>query len=271
MKFIPLLLSLLCGCFLLVNAVKGPSVEEFASQVYQMANEKFATFFKTAGTPVTASAHPSLRTEDAELHPRATYHLTYYKDSDCTQIDYIVDLKVSRCLSFFGNERKRIVSEQDSSWIIASELYDDACENALGGTLAENSYPKNVCTGEGGVYTTFDIIAHPLKSIPGGGASFVFYDSEDDCLISKNTNLARAQLVWTWPMDVCSIGFFDYQKTVSCDATAWKFDTYNDNTCTPEPASQQSFSNDPAISCPLGFFGIPFQVLCIADSETASG
>jgi hypothetical protein len=274
MKFILLLLSLLlCGGLHLGRAVKTPNAEELASKVYEMANEKFASFFKTKGTPVTDYVHPSLRTEEAEIHPRATAHITYYKDSDCTQIDYILDRKISRCLSSFGNQRIRIVSEQDSSWILAFEQYDDACENALGGFTSEASFPKNVCIDGGdGISTSFDIIAHPLKSIPAGGAAFVFYDSQNDCDISKHTNLARAHVMWTWPMGVCQNGFLGYQKVVSCDSTAWKLDIYNDNTCTPEPISQGSFSTVPAVSCPdIEFFSIPYQVLCIADSETASG
>jgi hypothetical protein len=40
-----------------------------------------------------------------------------------------------------------------------------------------------------------NIIGEPKKAIPGGGNALVFYNSPQECAISKNSNLGRAILV----------------------------------------------------------------------------
>jgi glucuronate isomerase len=126
-----LLLVLSVLCQLGQTVAKDPSPEEFASQLYQKASEKVASFFKTAGTPVADYAHPSLRTEVADRHPRATAHFTYYRDDKCTEINSIIDYK-SRCLNPLGNETVHVVSEQDSTWTLTFYQFDNACENYFG-------------------------------------------------------------------------------------------------------------------------------------------
>jgi hypothetical protein len=266
MKLLLLLSVVLCQLGRTVS--KDPSTEEFASQLYEKASEQVASFFKTAGTPVTDFVHPSLRTEETEIHPRATAHFTYYKDSSCTQLDYILDYKISRCIKSFPIVRIRIVGEQDSTWTLTFDHYDDACENDLGMSDPMQTFPKNTCVPYGGAYVTFNLIAHPLKSIPGGGGAFVFYRNQDDCHISKHTNLGRAVTMITVPNGVCSTGHLGPVlgplKTVSCDSTALTFDHFYDLGCT-QLFYQNSYSTVQAESCPVGE-PFPYQALCITDS-----
>jgi hypothetical protein len=271
MKSILVLFPLLCGYVQLIRAVQSPKTEEFAFQIYQMATEKVGSFFKTAGTPVTDSVHPSLRTEEAEIHPRATAHLTYYRDSQCTQVDYILDVKIGRCFTFLGDTIKPVItSEDDSTWTLAFVPYDASCEKIMDSRPSQN-YPKNTCiiTNDGPV--TFNLIAHPLKSIPGGGEALVFYDNYNDCQISKHTNLARANMVATWRTDDCTAAIFGfYVKSVSCDSSSMKFNGYQNGFCTI-PTSAFEISTDPAVfDCAalpdLVNYSGNFQALCIADS-----
>jgi hypothetical protein len=127
-----LLLVLSVLCRLGESVAKDPNPEEFASQLYEKASEKVVSFFKTAGTPVVDFVHPSLRTEETEFHKRATAHFSYYKDSDCTELNYIVDQKISRCINRLGNEKIRVVSEDATSWTLTFHQYDASCENYLG-------------------------------------------------------------------------------------------------------------------------------------------
>jgi hypothetical protein len=127
------------------------------------------------------------------------------------------------------------------------------------------SYPKNECIRYGGSYLTFNLIAQPLKSIPGGGAAFVYYDNLDDCRISKHTNLGRAETVLTIPRSACSTGAFGPVNVVSCDSSAMTFQHYYDETCT-QPWYQQSYTTVQADSCSPADVPIPNQVLCITDS-----
>jgi hypothetical protein len=255
-----LLLVLSVLCQLGRSVAKDSIPEEFASQLYQKASEQVASFFKTAGTPVADYAHPSLRTEEAEFHPRATAHFTYYRDDKCTEIDYIIDYKISRCINFLSNRRIRIVSEDDSSWTLAFT----SCENYLG-VSSGTQFPKNTCVLFNRAYVTFNLIAQPLKSMPGGGAAFVFYDNQDDCQISKHTNLGRAETVLTIPMGICSTGAFGPVTIVSCDSTALTYQFYNDISCT-QPAYQRSYSTVQAGSCAPYPDKLPYQVLCLTDS-----
>jgi hypothetical protein len=114
-----LLLVLSALCLLGRSVAKDPSPEESTSLLYKKASEKIASFLKTAGSLVPDNVHPYLRTEEADIHPRATAHFTYYKDAACTELDYILDFKISGCMNFWAYQRIRIVSEQDSTWILA--------------------------------------------------------------------------------------------------------------------------------------------------------
>jgi hypothetical protein len=266
-----LLLVLSVLCQLGQSVAKDASPEEFASQLYQKSSEKVVSFFKTAGIPATDFVHPSLRSEETELHPRATAHFTYYKDSDCTELNYMVDQKISRCLNRLGNQKIRIVSEDASSWTLAFDQYDAACENYLGVASEMHTFTKNACVPSGDAYVTFNLIAHPLKAIPGGGGAFVYYDNLVDCQISKHVNLARAETVITLPNNVCTYGGFNgYTRITSCNAIALRFNFYTDNLCTLAPLFSQSFSTVHAESCP-NMEPVPFQTTCILDSGTASG
>jgi hypothetical protein len=278
MKFIPHLLCFLCGCFQMGRAANILHRDEFASQAFQTAYEKVASFFKTSGTPVTDYAHPSLRTEESGIHDRATAHFTFYKDNQCTQPDYFVDTKISRCSRFLGsslpNLKLTVLEESGTKWIIGLQQTDEFCEPV--NDPLPLAFPKNTCTSIGFFgFITFNLIAHPLKSIPGGGAAVVLYDNEVDCQISKHTNLARAQMVLTWPMGVCSVGSFEPLKIVSCDATSMKFniDSANNGLCAPEAAVAGEIPTDPKCAT----VGLPFrdphpyQVLCIADSGATTG
>jgi hypothetical protein len=257
-----LFLSVLCRFSR--SVAKDPSPEEFASQLYEKASEQVATFFKNAGTPVTDYDHPSLRTADTEIHPRATAHFIFYRDDKCTHLDYIVDYKISRCLNILNYQRIRIVSEQDSTWTLVFDQYDASCENYLGMGFDTQSFPKNICVPYYSGSMTFNLIAHPLKAIPGGAAAFVYYDNLEDCLISKHTNLGRAGTVATIPTSGCSTGQLGPVNIVSCDSSAVTFQHYHDSLCT-QPWVQNSYSTVAAEACPVEKLS-PYQVLCITDS-----
>jgi hypothetical protein len=80
------------------------------------------------------------------------------------------------------------------------------------------TFTKNSCVPSGNDYVTFNLIAHPLQSIPGGGGAFVYYDNLVDCQISKHVNLARAETVLTLPNNVCTYGgFIGFARIISCD------------------------------------------------------
>jgi hypothetical protein len=252
------------------NAAKMLVLEEVASKLYQKGSEVAGSFFKTAGTPVVDYVHPSLRTEsDPVLHERATAHFAIYTDPDCLQLDSILDLKINRCASFYtGNLKPTLMEETGSSWLLSLQDYDASCESTIGSPVVQ-TFEKNVCqeSALGIGFVKFNLIGHPKKSIPGGGGAWVFYDNDDDCEISKHTNLARAQMMITWPIGGCTDGFFSFVKPISCDATEFTLDLYNDALC---PAGMSwgtaQYSTNPAIlGCPHNsIFLTPFQVRCIA-------
>jgi hypothetical protein len=275
MKLI-LLLSVLCGSFQLGSAVNTANMDEFASQVYHSAIEKVGSFFKTAGTPVTNSVRPSLRTESGGLHERATAHFTFYKDAVCTELNFVIDFKIGRCFSFLGNSQLFMNAEDSTGWDILTMPYDATCTIPQGSPDFTH-YSKKTCTDFGnGDYIKFDIIAHPLRSVEGGGGALVFYDDQYDCQVSKHTNLARAQVMITFPTDVCAASsaqqYFTPTKAISCDATSMKFNIYpGDFTCSPGSAVALEIPTSPAIfsctSIPVALaFLPPYQVLCIDDS-----
>jgi hypothetical protein len=282
MKFV-LLLSLLCVYLQLVDAITTvTSGDEIASRMYQVVSEQIASVLKTAGTPVKNSVH-HLRTEaDPTIHERATLHFEFYGDDDqCTpnSLKTIADQKIGRCTALGQNYKPLALSENADSITLTFIPYDEACENELGDALLTQEYPKNICilTTEG--YAIINLIAHPLKAIPGGGAALVYYESYFDCHISKHTNLARANLVITLPLDSCSttsFNFFGTSKAISCDSTSMNFNTYpnDDDQCIGDPDVEYELSTDPAVlNCPtvhVTYDTLRLQVLCIADSLEAS-
>jgi hypothetical protein len=264
MKLI-LSLSLLLVCFPACGATKSPKMDEFVSTLYKKASEKATSFFQTTGTPVVDYVHPSLRTEsDPVLHERATAHFEYYKDDQCAEREFILDLKINRCGNYLGNVVVTLLSEVGSNWMLSLQYYDGACENTEGDPVMK-IYEKNVCTPLDGAYVKFNLIGHPQKSIPGGGGAVVFYENENDCQISKHTNLARANMMITWSFDVCSSGFLGYVKAMSCDSDFYYFRIYSEATC--DPITSGGFEIPTALDCSIDqpFFQ-PIQVLCIADS-----
>jgi hypothetical protein len=272
MKLI-LSLSLLFWCFQLINAMKTPNVDELGSSLYLQEYEKAALFFRTAGTPVVDYVHPTLRTEsDPVLHERATAHFTYYKDSTCDEIDYVIDLKINRCANFYGSLIVTLLSEVGSTFTVSIQQLQADCVTAAGDPTVK-IYEKNACTPVDFTYVKFNLIAHPLKSIPGGGGAMVVYENSFDCHISTHTNLARAVMMITWPFGTCSLGYSGYVKAISCDADFLKFMTYDDENCDQMNAmTMKEFSA--TLDCPGsgGFpFLHPFKVLCIADTGPGNG
>jgi hypothetical protein len=266
-------LQLLFGCLQLKSAATRRNLNELASTLYQKASLKATTFFKTAGTPVADYIRPFLRTEaDPELQERATAHFTFYKDSQCTQIDYVLDVKINRCARNLGSLKPILIEDDPNYWTIILQPYDNSCENPDGST-AYQTYLKNTCAFVDGSYVIFNLIGRPRKSIPSGGGAFVFYDNDIDCYISKHSNLALAQMMITWPFDTCTTGFGDYNdyvKAVSCDSDAFHYMTYSEPTCDMSSSSSLvEISTDPAVlDCPsLPPFLLPYQVMCIGKPE----
>jgi hypothetical protein len=263
-------LFLVCGWFQWGNAAKTPELEEVASMLYQKGSEIAGAFFKTAGVPVVDYVRPSLRTEsDPVLHERATAHFEIYTDPDCSQLDSLLDMKINRCASFYtGNLKPTLLEETGASWILSLQEYDASCQNTIGSPVVQ-TFEKNVCqeSAEGIGFVKFNLIGHPKKSIPGGGGAWVYYDNDADCEISKHTNLARAQMMITWPFGGCIDGPFFLVKPISCDASEFTADLYTDANCPAGTAlGTAQYSTNPAIfGCPVdGIFSTPFQVRCIA-------
>jgi hypothetical protein len=256
--------------FQLFSAARSAHPEEIASTLYQKASEAVTSFFKTAGTPVVGYSHPTLRTEsDPVIHERATAHFEYYKDSACTELDYSLDVKINRCANYFGNAKITLVSEVGQNWMLFTQPYDASCEVPQGPAVLE-AFTKNLCTPAGGSYIKFNLIAHPLKSIPGGGQALVFYDNYYDCHISDHTNLARANMVISWQNGVCATSLLGTVKAVSCDAVSLNFYAYSDMVCDPMAILGElvAIPSDPLIwGCPtIPPFAVPFQSLCLAAS-----
>jgi hypothetical protein len=266
MKLI-LVLSLLWRCFQLGNAETSLNSDELASQLYQKATAKIAFFFDTAGTPLVDFVRPSLRTaSNSAIHDHATAHFTYYKDKFCTQPDYILDMKINRCADYLGNIKPTIVQQNASKWTISFEPFDPSCTNSIGAPTYEE-FEKNVCTPVGSDYVTFNLIAHPLKSVPGGGDAFVFYDNDYDCQISTHVNLGRAQLMYTFLIDVCTVGFYGNMKATSCTSGAFdllQFYVYSKEGC--DPGTLEAINNIGGNGCFHVSPSIPYRILCIADS-----
>jgi hypothetical protein len=264
-------LSLLFGCFQWGSAATRRNLNELASTLYQKASGKATTFFKSAGTPVADYIRPFLRSEsDPELQERATAHFSFYKDSQCTQMDYILDVKINRCARNLGNLKPILIEDDPNYLTIVLQPYDQSCENP-DGSAAYQTYLKNTCTFVDGSYVIFNLIGRPRKFIPGGGGAFVFYDNDIDCYISKHSNLALAQMMITWPFDMCTTGFGDYVKAVSCDSDSFHYMTYSEPTCDMSSSSSSlvEISTDPAVlDCPtLPPFLLPYQVMCIGKPE----
>jgi hypothetical protein len=264
MKLI-LSLSLLLQVY---SVARSAHPEEIAATLYQKASETVTSFFKTAGTPVVGYSHPTLRTEsDPVIHERATAHFEYYKDSSCTELDYRLDVKINRCASYIGNSKITIISEIGSDWMLSYQPYDASCEIPQGPAQVE-AFTKNSCKQGDGVYVKFNLIAHPLKSIEGGGQALVFYDNYYDCHISDHTNLARANMVLSWPNGVCATGLLGTIKAVSCDAVTMNFYSYSDLVCDQMAIVGElvTIPTDPLIwGCPtIPPFAVPFQALCLA-------
>jgi hypothetical protein len=269
-----LVLSLFCGCFRHYHAIATTSTDAFASQVYQMAYEKVVSVIQTAGTPVTDSAHPHLRSaEDSTMHERATLHFSFYgDDSQCTQLKSIVDVKIGRCSGLVMNYMPMALGEDATFVTITFIPHDEDCENVIGPAITTQNYPKNVCILTTQGYATINLIAQPLRAFPGGGEAFVFYENYNDCHISKHTNLARANLVVTWPMGVCTTTVLGTSKAISCDSTSMTFNTYpNQGQCTAETAEAYELSTDPdVLNCPaivLPYDTFHYQTLCVADGK----
>jgi hypothetical protein len=270
MKLI-LVLSLLCGCCQLGHAVNGPNTEDFASQMYQEASKKVAAFFKTGGTPgVLDSAHPSLRTEAAVIQDGAIAHFDYFKDNRCTQRNFIVDMQINHCSNFLGHKKPLILSKTGQTWTFALVPYDISCQ-FLDGTPEVTIFTKNSCTDlGGGNYVKFDILGNPKKTIAGGGAAIVYYDNYNDCHTSKTANLVtKAQVMVTFPINVCASAFFGFVKAVSCDSQFVYFNQYSDAICTPETAVSSAVPVNPAeLDCSafdLFLLTTPFRLLCLPD------
>jgi hypothetical protein len=281
MKFI-LLLSLLCGCFQFGHAsTTVTSRDELARQMYQVVSEKIASVLETAGTPVSAQvAHPHFRTEtDPTIHERGTLHFEFYGDDDqcaAASLKTIADQKIGRCTGLYQNYKPIALSENSDSITVSFIPYDKACEKEIGDAILTQEYPKNQCILSSQGYVIINLIAHPLKAIPGGGGALVYYESYFDCHISKHTNLARANMVITLPLGSCSTtgyNFFGISKAISCDSTSMKFNTYeNDEQCAGDPDVTYELSTDPAVlNCPaiqVTYDTLRLQVLCIADSTS---
>jgi hypothetical protein len=198
------------------------------------------------------------------LHERATAHFTYYTDSVCREIDYVLDLKINRCANIHGPLVVTLLSEVDTTFTLSLQAMDGACQHTEGGPVMK-IYEKNACMYVDGAYVKFNLIGHPVKSIPGGGGAMVVYENFVDCHISTHTNLARAVMMITWPFGPCSSGYFNYVRAVSCDANL-KFIPYNgDSTC--DSMNAMAMTEFPAtLDCPgTGEFPFlyPYKVLCI--------
>jgi hypothetical protein len=271
MKFF-LQLSLVLA-YLQWSSATNPKLEEIAASMYQKASTAATSFFKTAGKPAEDYVRPNLRTEaDAVLHDRGTAHLTVYRDAQCTVRDYVLDVKINRCAKYLGNLKLNIFLELDFGWFIFAEQWDDTCENPVG-SPSPLIFPKNQCyPGPNGQYVKFNLIAHPLKTISGGGGAFVFYDNYYDCHISKHTNLARAQMMITSQLGVCTSGDVPVGSAtvVSCDSDSLNYIPYSDQICTSPVSPLLEIPTDPAVlDCPSSPpYNLHFQALCIADSGT---
>jgi hypothetical protein len=270
MKLI-LVLSLLCGCCQLSHAVNGANAEDFASQMYQEASKKVATFFKTGGTPMVDSTHPSLRTEAAAvILDGSIAHFDYFKDNQCTQRNFIVDMKINHCSPFLEHKKPLILSKTGQTWTFALVPYDITCATVIGAPEV-TVFSKNACTDlGGGNYVKFDILGTPKKTIAGSGAAIVYYDNYNDCHTSKTVNLvSKAQVMVTFPINVCASAFYGFVKAVSCDAQFVYFNQYSDVVCTPETAVSSAVPVDPAeLDCSafdLFILTTPFRLLCLPD------
>jgi hypothetical protein len=275
MKLI-LSLSLLIGFLHWGSAAKKLlEREELASSMYQTASEKVTAFFQNAGTPVENYVHNSLRTADDVLHDKETAHLVFYKDDHCTQVDFIIDGKINRCAVYLGNLKPLILSDDGTTLITSLQAYDETCMTPLGNPLIL-AFQKNVCTNVGGTYVTLDLLQRPKKQIPGGGAAIVFYDTVEDCP-KRKVNLDRANLMITWPLDVCTTGFvegYGFVQAIHCDKEVAQFIPYGDETCSEASEGDVvSYATDPReLGCPTcAPFGVPYQVLCIEDSPSCAG
>jgi hypothetical protein len=223
-----LLVCLLSNAF--SAAVEQKNHKEMISAIYANHTAKIATFFKSIAIPVEKKQPHHLRTESVSLpeYDKATLQFTFYSDPACTDVMYYHNLKINRCSRESG-----LITVQEAShsvWTLLLQVFDT--EDCSADPVSENTLPikKNQCYPYGPDFVRINIMGQPKSAIPGGGNSLVYYNSPQDCAISKNSNLARAIFVLSWPKNVCGRSYDksgDWKAT-SCDATSMKFNSYDE-------------------------------------------
>jgi hypothetical protein len=138
------------------------------------------------------------------------------------------DYKVNRCAS--GVPRVTVEAFSDSAWTLKFQTYDDKHCTIPSENSWTVTYRKNMCYRDGDFLVMLNVMGEPTKAIPGGGNALVFYENDDDCRISKHTNLGRAVFVATYPMDKCSTSpqGLDW-KAKSCANDLMTYGTYETN------------------------------------------
>jgi hypothetical protein len=272
MKFVfPVAFALLCffSHAFSFSVVKEESLHKLVSSIYKKQMARISSFLKTGGTQATQQ-RPSLRTESLNEFSHATLQFTYYTDAACaTDPIFYNDYKINRCST--NLDLNTVEAFSDSTWTIKSQGYsDDQCTVPDGSPLVQ-SFKKNECYADSGLYVIINVMAEPSKAVPHGGNAFVVYETPLDCYISKHGNLGRSVFVASWPMGVCS---YDNDwtadwKAAGCTNEAMTFTPYNAATleCKTADVLSDIVVDKTGDTC-SGTYGEPVRFSCLADSSS---